>query len=135
MPLRSHVTVIASIIGSGINGNSFPRSTKDRIKHAKIASIIGSGINGNFIAEFTKSATNLSLLLLEVELMETDIKVGFIALINGIASIIGSGINGNCSMISNSIFPKGDLASLLLLEVELMETGSLASFCWSKSYL
>jgi len=65
-----------------------------------IASIIGSGINGNSLSLYSsKSSGRLSsLLLLEVELMETTIiqfpfqPAGDFL---GIASIIGSGINGN----------------------------------------
>ncbi len=62
---------------------------------------------------------NISLLLLEVELMET----GFVnsrhtgTLV--IASIIGSGINGNSALMDKVDYP---MVSLLLLEVELMET-------------
>jgi len=41
-------SIIASIIGSGINGNMDQKRMEDDLR--KIASIIGSGINGNFQA-------------------------------------------------------------------------------------
>jgi len=88
-----------------------------------VASIIGSGINGNLTLVF-QSFTVLcfkSLLLLEVELMET-VFVGLLVftLEDCVASIIGSGINGNGMFKPSANFR---IKSLLLLEVELMETG------------
>jgi len=45
------------------------------LKSMEIASIIGSGINGNSKSNFTRSiGSTASLLLLEVELMETRLK-------------------------------------------------------------
>jgi len=44
-PRRAHC--IASIIGSGINGNPSPNNSDEVEKIKGIASIIGSGINGN----------------------------------------------------------------------------------------
>jgi len=63
---------IASIIGSGINGNFVPH-TLFPWESSAIASIIGSGINGNPGGRATDFLREeVSLLLLEVELMETD---------------------------------------------------------------
>jgi len=89
---------IASIIGSGINGNANLRKLPSQ--HSNIASIIGSGINGNqpSLPHLPSINSNLaSLLLLEVELMETGINltIGNDEIWYKIASIIGSGINGN----------------------------------------
>jgi len=73
-------------------------------------------LDGN--SSFITSA--LSLLLLEVELMETIASRRPPPCHQGIASIIGSGINGNYRRSRMGI---GCLhQSLLLLEVELMET-------------
>jgi len=81
-----------------------------------------SGGEGNF---FTRS-----LLLLEVELMETW-SVRFASKsrpsLFSIASIIGSGINGNLPSRMSANKKVG--ASLLLLEVELMETLNSNSIC------
>jgi len=63
---------IASIIGSGINGNFWDRKWRLLENVDLIASIIGSGINGNVFL-FSCLVTGLEK----------------------IASIIGSGINGN----------------------------------------
>jgi len=65
-----------------------------------------------------------SLLLLEVELMETNtINKTFLSIGKVIASIIGSGINGNLTIWACPLLLCGMLfISLLLLEVELMET-------------
>jgi len=65
-----------------------------------MASIIGSGINGNLtnLANSTLRAAVAWLLLLEVELMETVATLGGHlqeATESEMASIIGSGINGN----------------------------------------
>jgi len=114
-----------------------------------MASIIGSGINGNLILsiEFVEKGARW-LLLLEVELMETltrgDIgrdpfRKWLLLLevelmetgrfdssypkldLEFMASIIGSGINGNnCFPFNTSDNPPNSW--LLLLEVELMET-------------
>jgi len=65
-----------------------------------------------------------SLLLLEVELMETVKLTQDRGKPTLIASIIGSGINGNIWVIQRSF--SGSLRSLLLLEVELMETQSVS---------
>ena len=63
-----------------------------------------------------------SLLLLEVELMETATAAEITkATPNSVASIIRSGINGNEFFKLHIDFLKSSL-SLLLLEVELMET-------------
>jgi len=60
-----------------------------------------------------------SLLLLEVELMETFVcDLPWLLLV--IASIIGSGINGNFCSVNGEQLSRNQ--SLLLLEVELMET-------------
>jgi len=66
------------------------------VLHQLIASIIGSGINGN-VNDFSVDFDNIkSLLLLEVELMETfSITKRVSTSSPQIASIIGSGINGN----------------------------------------
>jgi len=86
---------IASIIGSGINGNWRLSGYITGIL-APIASIIGSGINGNVeLCAVLDEAQRLSLLLLEVELMETQVAETLEQFMFNIASIIGSGINGN----------------------------------------
>jgi len=67
-----------------------------------IASIIGSGINGNQQSpRFVRwLVILLSLLLLEVELMETvRVLSNEKHLYQRIASIIGSGINGNLALV------------------------------------
>jgi len=95
----------------------------------QIASIIGSGINGNpFRNPPFLSVIIASLLLLEVELMETySCGKGIPSLIE-IASIIGSGINGNSICIAHVSSRRFiHYPSLLLLEVELMETELLPS--------
>ncbi len=61
----------------------------------RIASIIGSGINGNYEPPSWGSCIIVSLLLLEVELMETSEVQLPLLVLELIASIIGSGINGN----------------------------------------
>jgi len=89
---------IASIIGSGINGNCLQIESYS-MRSLWIASIIGSGINGNTIQELCyviEADHSGSLLLLEVELMETSTQETW------------------CSYQPS--------LSLLLLEVELMET-------------
>ncbi len=87
---------IASIIGSGINGNLWSQKEYKIPSLGRIASIIGSGINGNSSpSQFAISMSSGSLLLLEVELMETS----------------------PSRMSANK-----KVGSLLLLEVELMET-------------
>jgi len=69
------------------------------LRKSRIASIIGSGINGNFTlpGKLARLLAKSSLLLLEVELMETP---------------------GNGRYVQSS----SPAESLLLLEVELMET-------------
>ncbi len=89
--------LIASIIGSGINGNAL----ENKVLHDNgiIASIIGSGINGNILQgnDSNPLVPGVSLLLLEVELMETTLESDRSTAVFSIASIIGSGINGNFS--------------------------------------
>ncbi len=63
-----------------------------------------------------------SLLLLEVELMETSTHERIALLLRDIASIIGSGINGNLLQDYKTSHWRKSPQSLLLLEVELMET-------------
>ena len=61
-----------------------------------------------------------SLLLSEVELMETKVNQIMVYALDTIASFIGSGINGNRTGYTS--LDKITLISLLLSEVELMET-------------
>ena len=98
------------------------------------------------IHECTGFINPKSLLLQEVELMETSSKSGVSFLVGTVASFIGSGINGNsalrlrsfCSYFVASFIGSGingnrvsppaarvvsKVMSLLLQEVELMETG------------
>ncbi len=95
---RNRVAV-ASIIRSGINGNEVGHHHLG-YTYVVVASIIRSGINGNFIFYLPIHIYYLeSLLLLEVELMETiPIKAVFLTsfpISQAVASIIRSGINGN----------------------------------------
>jgi len=80
-----------------------------------IASIIGSGINGNCqLQEWDRETQTQSLLLLEVELMETLVMIKSSAPpLAWIASIIGSGINGNCSSKLTSLFKLSCIASII----------------------
>jgi len=65
-------STIASIIGSGINGNALNCNPQALL--FGIASIIGSGINGNALEALMAARFVIpSLLLLEVELMETQV--------------------------------------------------------------
>ncbi len=99
-------------------------TTPTRRRCIAIASFIGSGINGNALKTIERREALISLLLQEVELMETT-NQPFSNLLwlkqRQIASFIGSGINGNLptGMWFSS---RGAWRSLLLQEVELMET-------------
>ena len=114
-------TMIASFIGSGINGN--PLSQTRYAVVLQIASFIGSGINGNKVETEGGRvySTGISLLLQEVELMETVNEASNSTSLTEIASFIGSGINGNTPEQLYHEVPLWKL-SLLLQEVELMET-------------
>jgi len=58
---------------------------------------------------FVENSLFISLLLLEVELMETCFEAGVPwDFLIGIASIIGSGINGNKRVVDSSLFTNFD---------------------------
>jgi len=91
--------------------------------HGKIASIIGSGINGNEMQPFFVSVSSVSLLLLEVELMETIfiLRNDRTLLFKSLLLLEVELMETEAEKISPS---QSTLSSLLLLEVELMETVS-----------
>ena len=93
-----------------------------------VASLLGSGINGNLslVLPFLSEKKTGSLPYQEVELMETNGKMDILVLqICVVASLLGSGINGNLPILpaENYVAQR----SLPYQEVELMETSSLKS--------
>jgi hypothetical protein len=88
---------VASILRSGINGNSIFETVTRRPN--LVASILRSGINGN-LTSTTVDSTGL----------------------NRVASILRSGINGNHIPVDPTAFQSYIVKLLLFLEVELMTT-------------
>jgi len=94
----------------------------DGVNYYLIASIIGSGINGNICKHKSQYDVRESLLLLEVELMET-----FFYSIFAIVEFAKSLLLLEVELMETDIIEYcyervSDRQSLLLLEVELMET-------------
>ena len=102
--------LVASLLGSGINGNNV--AFVSVAAFAVVASLLGSGINGNSVQVFFACFT----------------------IDKAVASLLGSGINGNNEFL-NGIKHCVFSLSLPYQEVELMETSSksfqasASSFC------